>query len=527
MRVLVSDDLSAEGVEILRRGPGIEVDVKVGLKPDELKAIIGDYEGLVVRSATKVTADVLAAATKLRAIGRAGSGVDNIDVPAATRKGVVVMNTPGGNTITVAELTVSMMLALARHLPQATASTKSGKWEKKKFQGRELNGKTLGLVGAGNIGGAVAKRCIGFGMKVLAYDPFLTPEGAARLGVELASLDDITEKSDVISLHVPATAETKGLFNAARIARMKKGAFLVNCARGGLVDEAAVAEALKSGQLGGAAFDVFEKEPPAADNPLLACDNFICTPHIGASTEEAQSNVALAIADQLVDFLTTGTIRNAVNVPAVSPELREAVAPQLLLAEKLGSLAGQLRPPAVAEVELEVVGDDVPAEAMEALTTAALKGLLSRQVEGDVNEVNAPFIAKDRGIRVTQKRASSARDYTSLLTIRVKGPQGARSVAGSYFGRSPRIVQIDRFSIDAAAEGHMLAINNVDKPGVIGSIGLALGEGGVNIAQFHLGRAEVGGDAFALITVDADPSGDVLAKLRALPHVKDVTPIEL
>lgn len=527
MRILVSDQLSEQGVDILRRAPGFEVDVKTGLSPDELKAIIPEYDGLVVRSATKVTAEVLAAATKLKAVGRAGSGVDNIDVPEATRRGVVVMNTPGGNTITVAELTVSMMLALARHLPTATQSTKGGKWEKKRFEGRELNGKTLGLVGAGNIGGTVASRCIAFGMKVLAYDPFLTADAAGRLGVELATLDEITENSDVISLHIPLTSETKNLFDAKRLARMKQGAYLINCARGGLVDEAALAEALRSGHLGGAAFDVFEKEPPAADNPLFSCDNFICTPHIGASTEEAQSNVALAIADQLVDYLNTGNIRNAVNVPAVSPEILEAVAPQLSLAEKLGSLAGQLRPPSVAEVTVEVVGDDIPAAAMEAVTTAVLKGLLASQVESGINEVNAPLIAKERGIRVTQKRASTARDYASLLTVRISGPQGDRSVAGSFFGRNPRIVQIDRFSIDAAAEGHMLAINNVDKPGVIGSIGATLGEQGVNIAQLYLGRTEVGGDAFALITVDAEPSTEVLNKLRALPFVKDVTPIEL
>lgn len=526
MRVLVSDDLSAEGIDLFRRVPGVEVDVKVGMKPDELKAVIGGYDALVVRSATKVTADVLAAAPKLKIIGRAGSGVDNIDLPAATRRGVVVMNTPGGNTITVAELTVAMMLALARHLAAATASTKGGKWEKKKFQGRELNGKVLGLIGAGNIGGAVARRCQALGMKVLAFDPMLTPEGAARLGIDLADVDTITEQSDVISLHVPLNEKTRNLFNSERLSRMKKGAFLVNCARGGLVDELALAEALKAGRLGGAAFDVFEKEPPPAEHPLLSCENFICTPHIGASTEEAQSNVALAIAEQMVDYLRSGTIRNAVNVTPLSPELRELLGPYLTLAQKLGALAGQLRPASVAEVELELVGD-LPDEALSPLTIAAVRGVLATQVGDEVNEVNASELAKERGLRVLQKRASTSRDFTSLVTLTLRGPQGERSVSGTLFGRSPRVVRIDQFDLDAATEGHMLAIRNVDVPGVIGSIGLALGEAGVNIAQFHLGRAEVGGAAFALVTIDAPPTDAVIARLRALPSVKEVTAVEL
>lgn len=527
MRVLVSDDLSTEGVELLRQLPGVEVDVKVGMKPDELKSVVGNYDAMIVRSATKVTADILSAAAKLKVIGRAGSGVDNIDVPAATRKGVVVMNTPGGNTITVAELTVAMMLALARHLPAATASTKNGKWEKKKFQGRELNNKTLGIIGAGNIGGVVARRCLAFGMKVLAYDPFLTPEGAARLNVELATVDQITEQADVISLHVPLTEQTKNLFDAPRLARMKKGAFLINCARGGLVDEAALADALKSGHLGGAALDVFEKEPPAAENPLLSCENFVCTPHIGASTEEAQSNVAVAIAEQLADYIRTGTIRNAVNAPSVNAEMLEVLGPHLSLAQRLGSLAGQMRPETVSEVEFELTGE-FPDAGLQPLTVAALKGLLATQFEGEVNEVNAPELAKERGIQVTQKRSTEARDFASLLTLRINGPQGTRTVSGTIFGRNqPRVVQIDQYAIDASPEGHMLAIRNKDMPGVVGSIGSTLGKAGVNIAQLHLGRAGQGSDAFALVTIDAVAPEQVLADLRGLDHVIEVTAIQL
>ncbi|HVE84160.1 MAG TPA: phosphoglycerate dehydrogenase, partial [Myxococcales bacterium] len=402
MKVLVADDLSAEGVEILRSGKGLEVDVKVGLKPAELKAIIGDYDALAVRSATKVTAEIVEAGKGLKVIGRAGVGVDNVDLEAANKRGIVVMNTPGGNTITVAELTVAMMMAISRHVPQATASVKGGKWEKKKFQGREMFGKTLGVIGIGNIGSVVVDRCLGMKMKVVAYDPFISDAAARDMGCELVTLDELFRRSDYVSIHVPLTDQTRNLVGKDALAKMKKGAFLVNCARGGIVDEQALHDALSSGKLGGAALDVFAEEPVKPDHPLLKLDGFICTPHLGASTEEAQQNVATALAEQMVDFLCQGTIRNAVNVPSVSRELLEQLGPWLHLGRTLGALAGQLSPEGITQVEVAVCGD-VGQYPVKPITVQVLKGLLS-QFSENVNEVNAPVFAKERGIQVTEQR---------------------------------------------------------------------------------------------------------------------------
>ncbi len=525
-RVLVADDLSAEGVEILRKA-GLHVDVRVGMKPEELEAIVGDYDAIAVRSATKVTAKVLEKATRLRVVGRAGVGVDNVDLEAATRRGVVVMNTPGGSSVTVAELAMAMMLALSRPIAQATASIKSGKWEKKRFQGHELSGKTLGVVGIGNIGSVVVDRARAMKMGVVAFDPFVSQEAAAQMGVELVPLEQIWKRADVISLHVPITEKTRNVVNAATIAQMKKGVLIVNCARGGLVDEKALADALASGHVGGAALDVFEKEPVAPDNPLLQLENFICTPHLGASTEEAQAAVAVAIAEQLAAFLTRGEVKNAVNVPSMSREALERFGPYLELAGKLGSLAAQIAPDGVREVRVSCAGDVAEAPARP-LTAAVLKGLLSHVEARPVNEVSAPGIARERGIAVREEQTAGQQDYASLVTVTVIGQAGEAVVAGTVFGRGdPRIVRVNQFRLDAVPEGNIILCVNDDSPGVVGHIGTVLGAAGVNIARISLSRAAAGAAAVSLLNVDSEPSPVVLDTLRAIPHVREVRRIRL
>ena len=525
-RVLVADDLSPEAVQILRKA-GLEVDVKVGLKPDELEAVIGAYDGLAVRSATKVTAKVLEKAGRLKVVGRAGVGVDNVDLDAATRRGVVVMNTPGGSSTTVAELALAMVLSLSRHVAAATASVKSGKWEKKKFQGHELAGKTLGVVGIGNIGSVLVDRARALKMRAIAYDPFISAEAAAKLGVALVELDDLWREADVISLHVPLTDKTRNLVNAAVLARVKKGAILVNCARGGIVDEKALAEALASGHLGGAAMDVFEKEPPPADHPLFKFENFVCTPHIGASTEEAQSAVAVAIAEQLAAYLKEGVVRNAVNVLGLAPEVMEKLSPYLPLVEKLGALAAQVAPAGPNEVTVEVAGE-LAAHPSRPLANRALVGLLRRFVETPVNDVNAPGLARERGLAVQEVRSAEPLDYASLVTVRVRGPGGEALVAGTVYGKhEARIVRLDGFRLEAVPEGHAILCENDDAPGVVGNLGTSLGTAGVNIARISLSRLEDRSRAFAFLSVDSAPSPEVLDKLRKLPHVRVVRAIEL
>jgi D-3-phosphoglycerate dehydrogenase/(S)-sulfolactate dehydrogenase len=525
-RVLVSDDLSAEGVEIMRRA-GLEVDVRVGLKPDELERIVGDYDALAVRSATKVTAGLLEKAARLRVVGRAGVGVDNVDLPAATRRGVVVMNTPGGSSVTVAELTIAHMLALARHVAQATASVKAGKWEKKKFQGRELAGKTLGVVGIGNIGSIVVERCRAMKMRAIAYDPFISPEAAARLGVTLVTLDELWATADVISLHVPLTEQTRNLVNAQTLARMKKGALLVNCARGGVIDERALADALASGHLGGAALDVFEKEPPPADHPLLRLDGFVCTPHLGASTEEAQAAVAVAIAEQLAAYLTAGEVKNAVNLPSLAKETLDALAPYLALAERLGSLAAQLAPGQIREVRIELAGELASAP-HKPLTSQVLRGILRHALDEPVNEVSAPAIAKERGLAVREERIAESHDFVSLLTVALRGDAGEVVVAGTVFGRrEQRVVLLNGFRLEAPPEGDVLLCENDDAPGVVGNVGGALGEAGVNIARIALSRNEARTAAFSLINVDSAPDASLLERIRRLPHVRWVRAVRL
>ncbi len=525
-RVLVSDDLSPEAVRILKDA-GLEVDVKVGLKADALEAIVGEYDGLAVRSATKCTAKLLEKATRLKVIGRAGVGVDNVDLDAATRRGVVVMNTPGGSAVTVAELALAMIMSLYRHVPAATASVKAGKWDKKRFQGRELAGKTLGVVGIGNIGSVLVERALAMKMRVVAYDPFITPEAAGKLGAELVDLERLWPEADVISLHVPLTDQTRNLVDAATIAKMKKGAILVNCARGGVVDERALAEALASGHLGGAALDVFEKEPPAPDHPLLKQDNFVCTPHIGASTEEAQSAVAVAIAEQLVAYLRDGVVKNAVNAPGLPKEIMDQLAPYLPLAEKLGALAAQLVPQGPSEVAVEVSGE-LAAIPMRPLAARALVGILRHFLETPVNEVNAPSIARERGIHVREARSAEPHDWASLVSVTVRGAGGETTVAGTVYGkREARIVRVGNFRVEAVPEGHVIVCENDDAPGVIGNLGTALAAAGVNIARISLSRLEDRSGAFSFLNVDQAPTPEMLERIRRLPHVRTVKAIRL
>lgn len=525
-RVLVSDDLSPEAVRILRAA-GLEVDVKVGLKPDQLEQIVGDYDGLAVRSATKVTAHLLEKAARLRVIGRAGVGVDNVDLAAATRRGVVVMNTPGGSSITVAELALSMILALSRHVAAATGSVQAGKWEKKRFQGHELAGRTLGVVGIGNIGSVLVARALALGMRVVAFDPFISAEAAAKLGASLVDLDALWREADVVSIHVPLTDKTRHLVDATALGKMKKGALLVNCARGGIVDERALADALRSGHLGGAGLDVFEQEPPPADHPLYGLENVILTPHIGASTEEAQSAVAVAVAEQLADYLVRGVVRNAVNAPGLPPEVMEQLAPYLPLAQKLGALAAQLAPQGPSEVTIEVAGE-LAAVPIRPLAARTLVGMLGPVLDTPVNEVSAPAIARERGLVVREVRSAELHDYASLVTVTVRGAGGQAEVAGTVYGkREARVVRVNAFRVEAVPDGNVILCENDDAPGVVGNLGTTLAAAGVNIAQISLSRLEDRSGAFAFLNVDSPPSAELLEKVRKLPHVRSARAIVL
>ncbi len=525
-RVLVADDLSPQAVSILRDA-GLEVDVKIGLGQDDLLAIIGRYEGLAVRSATKVTARVLEAATRLQVVGRAGVGVDNVDLPAATRRGVVVMNTPGGSATTVAELALAMILSLSRHVAAATASVKSGKWEKKRFQGHELAGKTLAVVGIGNIGSILVDRCLALKMRVIAYDPFISAEAAAKLGVRLVALDALWGEADVISLHVPLTEQTRHMVNAATLALMKPTALLVNCARGGIVDEEALAAALAGGRLGGAALDVFEKEPPPADHPLLRLDSVVVTPHLGASTEEAQAAVAVAVAEQLVAYLQSGVVKNAVNLPSLPAEVLAQVGPYLPLAEKLGALAGQLAPTGPTEVVVSLAGDLAGAPARP-LASRVLVGLLRHSSETPINDVSAPEVARERGLTLREERVAAPQDYAGLLTVTVRGPGGEATVAGTVYGKAEaRIVRLGAFRLEAVPEGPILLCENDDAPGVVGNLGTTLGAAGINIARISLSRTDDRTRAFAFLNVDSTPTAEVLDRVKALPHVRSVRAITL
>ncbi len=522
-KVLISDKLSPAAVEIFR-ARGIEVDLKPGLSAAELREIIGEYDGLAIRSATKVTRELLDVASRLKVVGRAGIGVDNVDVKSATARGVVVMNTPHGNTITTAEHAIAMMFALARELPEASASTKAGKWEKNRFMGVELTGKTLGLIGCGNIGSIVADRGIGLHMKVVAFDPYLSEKRALELGVEKVELEALLARADFISLHTPLTDATRNILSREALAKTRKGVRIINCARGGLVDEAALAEAIKSGHVAGAALDVFETEP-ATDSPLFGLEKIICTPHLGAATAEAQENVALQVAEQMSDFLLTGAVSNAINMASVSAEDAPRLKPYMELCRLLGAFAGQMTQAQEGVIRRVVIEYEGLAAALNhrPLSAAVLAGLLGPVLAG-VNMVNAPVAARDRGIDVSETVHDRPSEYQTLVRITVETAGMTRSVAGTLFaGSRPRIVEIKDIKVEADFGRYMLYVTNQDRPGFIGRFGQTLSDAGINIATFHLGRSEAGGDAICLVSVDEPVQDRVLATVRALPLVVQAT----
>ncbi len=522
-KVLISDQMDPRAAQIFRER-GLKVDEITGSTPDELKTIIGDYDGLAIRSSTKVTPSILAAATNLKVVGRAGIGVDNIDIPAASAQGVVVMNTPFGNSITTAEHAIALMFALARQLPEADASTQAGKWEKNRFMGVELTSKTLGLIGAGNIGSIVAERALGLKMKVIAYDPFLTAERAIEIGIEKVVLDELLSRADFITLHTPLTDQTRNILSAENLAKTKQGVRIINCARGGLIDETALKKGLDSGHIAGAALDVFQTEP-AKHSPLFGTPGFISTPHLGASTTEAQVNVAIQVAEQMADYLLTGGVTNALNMPSLSAEEAPKLKPYMALAEKLGSLVGQLAHDAISGLSVEVEGA-AAALNQKPITGAVLAGYM--RVHSDaVNMVNAPFLARERGLDVREVRHDRVGDYHTLIRLTAKTADGDRSVAGTLFGyAAPRLVELFGIKIEADLSGNMLYVVNADAPGFIGRIGSLLGEAGVNIGTFHLGRRETGGEAILLLSVDEPVDANLLTQVRKLPAVKTATGLQ-
>jgi D-3-phosphoglycerate dehydrogenase len=518
-KVLVSDKLSPTAVQIFK-DHGVEVDYlpDLGKDKDKLLEVIGQYDGLAIRSATKVTEKIIAAADNLKVIGRAGIGVDNVDIPAATKKGIIVMNTPFGNSITTAEHAIAMMFALARQLPEADASTRAGKWEKNRFMGVEVTNKVLGLIGAGNIGSIVADRALGLKMKVVAFDPFLTPERALSMGVEKVELDELLGRADFITIHTPLIDATRNIINAETLAKTKKGVRIINCARGGLIDEAALYEALKSGHVAGAALDVFLEEPANA-SPLFDLPNVICTPHLGASTTEAQENVALQVAEQISAYLMTGEITNALNFPSISAEEAPLVTPWVKLAEALGSFAGQLTETAIKGIKIEFEGA-ISAMNTRPMVAAAINGVLKPSL-GDINMVSAPQIAKDRGINVETTVREQQGAYENYIRLTVVTEQQERSIAGTIFANGkPRIIQVKNINMEAELTPSMLYVTNEDRPGHIGRLGTLLGDLGVNIANFNLGRADVGGDAIALLSIDGTLTDEQQASVAALKGVR-------
>jgi D-3-phosphoglycerate dehydrogenase len=526
MRVLVSDNLGQAGIDLFEAASGIDVDVKTGLSPDELKSIIGSYDALVIRSATKVTEELLAEAANLKVIGRAGIGLDNVDIPAATKRGIIVMNTPTGNVITTAEHTIAMMMALTRNIPWGTSSLKDGRWEKKKLQGREVFNKVLGVIGFGKIGSIVADRARGLKMQVIVHDSFVAAEQIEKAGFEAVSLDELFQRADYITLHVPKLKETTGLLNKATFDKMKDGVMIINCARGGIVDEADLNAALLSGKVAGAALDVFEHEPPGVC-PLFEVDRVICTPHLGASTLEAQTNVAVQVAEQIISFLKEGTITNAVNVPAVSGELLEKIGPLLTLGDSLGSLLAQMIQAPPKQVVIEYAGE-FSAEDLSPVTTAVLKGFLTPMVKDDVNSVNAQVLAKDRGLTVTETRTATSEEYINLITVETRSNGDTHKVAGTIIGRNkPRVVNIDDFKLELTPTGRFVMIHNHDKPGAIGSIGTLLGQNNINISKMRVGQ-QIGGDkTMIFLRTDQEIPEDVLAQLENQELIIDVKAFEL
>lgn len=517
--ILIADKIASSGIDILQEHDGVDVTVQTGLAPDALRELLPSYAGLVVRSATKVTTDLIDAATSLQIIGRAGIGVDNIDVDAATRRGIIVMNTPEGNMNTAAEHTISMLLALSRAIPQASAEVKAGKWERHKFLGVEVVNKTLGVVGLGRIGGLVVRKAQGLGMQTVAYDPYISNEAAQKLGVELLSLPDLLRRADYVTVHTPKTAETKALIGRDELKLVKRGVQMINCARGGIIDEEALYEALINGTVAGAALDVFEQEPPQADHPLLQLDNLICTPHLGAQTEEAQERVAIGVAEQMLEFFTHGQIKNAVNMPNLDAESYHAMQPYLALAAKLGAFQVQLLEGGITDVTVSYRGDVASLE-VKPMTAAVLCGMLGHFLGQQVNYVNASFLARERGIRVVERQQQDAADYASLIEVEIVTESQRGSVAGTLFGRDdPRIVSMDQFPIEAKPEGHMLVFSNQDTPGVIGRIGTIFGNGHINVAGFHLGRTAPNSTAVCIVNVDSAIPPDVLDAIRSLPNL--------
>jgi len=526
IKVLVSDNLGEIGIEIFQKEDGIEVDVNTGLSHEELKGIIGGYDALVVRSATKVTEDIMEAATRLKVVGRAGIGLDNVDIPAASKHGVVVMNTPDGNVVTTAEHAIAMMLALTRNIPRGTASLKAGRWDKKKLQGRELFNKVMGVIGFGKIGSIVADRARGLKMKVIIHDPFVDPERIEKAGYESASLEELYQRADYISVHVPKLRDTAGLLNKDAFAKMKDGVMIVNCARGGIVNEGDLYEAITSGKVARAALDVFETEPPGV-TPLIELDEVICTPHLGASTREAQTNVAVAVAEQIIRYLKEGTVINAVNVPSVTGELLTRLTPFLTLGDRMGCLQAQLCKGPLKEVAIEYIGDFRGLD-LSPVSTAVLKGILTPMLKDMVNSVNAPIIAKERGIKVTETTSDRAEDYLNLITVRVTTTEMTSTVSGTIFGKhDPKVVQINNFRLEMMPEGHSAIIQNLDKPGAIGSIGSTLGKHDINIAQMHVGQDEDGEHNIIFLRTDTPIPDHVIEELRQLPMIDTVTPLEL
>lgn len=519
VKVLISDKLSPLAKEIFERR-GIQVDQIVGLTKEELEAKIHEYDGLAIRSATKVTPKILAAATNLKVVGRAGIGVDNVDVPAATKQGVVVMNTPFGNSITTAEHAIALMFALARQIPEASASTHAGKWEKSRFMGVELTSKTLGIIGCGNIGAIAASRAIGLKMKVIAFDPFLSVERAEEIGVEKVELDELLSRADFISLHTPLTDSTRGILNADAFAKMKDGVRIINCARGGLIDEVALKNALDSGKVAGAALDVFEVEP-ATDNALFGNDKVVATPHLGASTSEAQVNVAVQVAEQMADYLLDGAVTNALNMPSLTAEESKRLNPYMLLVKQLGSFIGQLTENPIKEIKVEYQGDVIELN-VRPLTAIVVEGLLSPLMDS-VNMVNALSTAKERNIDVIESKNEGEGDYHTLITVTVVTDKNSFSVEGTLFAdRRPRIVQVDDIHIEGELTENMIFATNDDQPGFIGALGTILGEGNVNIATFSLGRHAEGGRAIALVAIDQPAPSDVISKIGKLDQVRRV-----
>lgn len=522
IRILVTDKISDQGLEVFGAHPEFQVDVKTGLSPEELKTIVQDYDGWVVRSGTKVTADLIEAAKKLRIIGRAGVGVDNVDLAAATKRGVVVMNAPDGNTISTAEHTLAMLMAVARWIPQAHQSMKEKKWERSRFVGCELRNKVLGVVGMGRIGTQVAKMALGIGMQVLAYDPFLDPEKSQAHEFSFVSFDELLRKSDFITVHTPLTQETRGMIAAEQIGKMKKGVYLINCARGGIIREADLVEALQSGKVAGAALDVFEKEPPF-ESPLLDLENVVVVPHLGASTREAQENVAVVVAEQMVEAFLNGRVRNAVNMPSLDPKILEEWKPYVELMERMGAFHAQLAESYVKQVEIEFIGE-VTRHDVRPLSLSFLKGLLQGGGFSEtVNYVNAMVLAKERGIRVTETVNEQPADYASLIRVRVVNEKGEHRTAGTVFGRMDlRIVFLDGNTTDFPPTGRMIWMMHKDKPGIVGRLGSILGENNINIAGLYVGRREIGGRAVAMVNVDQDVAPDVLKALQQISGIEQV-----